>query len=57
MALTILLIIAAIGILLLVGFILGAVILAARSDQAGGAFSARQDWMDSHGEENEIEGS
>ncbi len=53
MAVTALLLIGLIGVLLLGGLITGMVILASRNGETRGAFSARQDWMNSHVEENE----
>ncbi len=46
-------IIGSIGALLLGGLIMGVVILASRNGETRGAFSARQDWMNSHIEESE----
>jgi len=46
-------IIGSIGVLLLGGLIAGMVILASRNGETKGAFSARQDWMNSHIEEND----
>ncbi len=53
MVVTALLIVGSIGVLLLGGLVIGMIILASRNGEAGGAFSARQDWMNSHIEESE----
>jgi hypothetical protein len=52
MALTVLLIIGLIVVLCLVAIILGLVILGSGDNQGRNVFSARQDWMNSHVEEN-----
>lgn len=51
-----LLLVGLIGVLLLGGLITGMVILASRNSETRGAFSARQDWMNSHIEESERQG-
>ena len=53
MVLAVLLILGSIVVLILGGLILGFVIVSAGSNQSGGAFSARRDWMNSHIEDKE----
>jgi len=52
MTIAALLLVGLIGLLLLGGLITGMAILASRNGRASGAFSARQDWMNSHVEES-----
>jgi hypothetical protein len=53
MALAVLLIIGLVVLVCLVATILGLVILGSGDNQGRNTFSARQDWMNSHVEENE----
>ena len=53
MGLAVLFILGSIVVLVLGGLVLGLVIFSAGSNQPGGAFSARLDWMNSHIEDKE----
>jgi hypothetical protein len=52
--LAVVLLIVLVGLALLAGVILGVALILSRGDQAGGVYSARQGWMNSHtGERDE----